>query len=61
MGHVAVGRRWERVAMDWLDLSITSAKGNRYVLVIGGLFLLLDGGLSVAGQDRYFGGGCFPQ
>ena len=34
MGHVAVGRRWERVAMDLLDLSITSAKGNRYVLVM---------------------------
>ena len=34
MGHVAVGRRWNRVAMDLLDLSITSAKGNRYVLVM---------------------------
>ena len=34
MGHVAVGCRWERVAMDLLDLSITSAKGNRYVLVM---------------------------
>ena len=28
MGHVTVGRRWDRVAMDLLDLSITSAKGN---------------------------------
>ena len=34
MGHVAVGRRWERVAMDLLDMSITSAKGNRYVLAM---------------------------
>ena len=34
MGHVTVGRRWDRVAMDLLDLSITSAKGNQYVLVI---------------------------
>ena len=34
MGHVAVGRRWERVAMDLLDMSVTSAKGNRYVLVM---------------------------
>ena len=34
MGHVAVGRRWERVAMDLLDMSITSAKGNRYALVM---------------------------
>ena len=45
MGHVAVGRRWERVAMDLLDMSVTSAKGNRYVLVIGGLLLSMDGGL----------------
>ena len=34
MGHVAVGRHWDRVAMDLLDLSVTSAKGNRYVLVM---------------------------
>ena len=34
MGHVAVGHRWDRVAMDLLDLSVTSAKGNQYVLVI---------------------------
>ena len=34
MGHVAVGRQWERVAMDLLDMSVTSSKGNRYVLVM---------------------------
>ena len=34
MGHVTVGRRWERVAMDLLEMSITSAKGNRYLLVM---------------------------
>ena len=34
MGHVAVGHRWDRVAMDLLDLSVTSAKGNLYVLVM---------------------------
>ena len=34
MGHVAEGRRWERVAMDLLDMSVTSSKGNRYVLVM---------------------------
>ena len=27
-------RRWERVAMDLLYMSITSAKGNRYALVM---------------------------
>ena len=34
MGHVAVGHRWDRVAMDLLDMSVTTAKGNRYVLVM---------------------------
>ena len=34
MGHVAVGHRWERVAMDLLDMSVTTPRGNRYVLVI---------------------------
>ena len=34
MGYVAVGRRWERVAMDLLLMSVTSAKVNRYVFVM---------------------------
>ena len=34
MGHVDVGHRWERVAMDLLDMSVTTARGNRYVLVM---------------------------
>ena len=34
MGHVEVGHRWERVAMDLLDMSVTTSRGNRYVLVI---------------------------
>ena len=34
MGHVEVGHRWERVAMDLLDMSVTTAQGNRYVLVM---------------------------
>ena len=29
MGHVDVGQRWDRVAMDLLDMSVTTAKGNR--------------------------------
>ena len=36
MGHVAVGHQWDRVVMDLLDMSVTSAKGNRYVLVMDG-------------------------
>ena len=34
MGYVDVGHRWDRVAMDLLDMSLTMAKGNRYVLVM---------------------------
>ena len=34
MGHVDVGHRWDRVAMDFLDMSVTTAKDNRYVLVM---------------------------
>ena len=33
-GHVEMGHRWDRVAMDLLDMSVTTPKGNRYVLVI---------------------------
>ena len=33
MGHVEVGYRWERVAMDLLDMSVTTARENRYVMV----------------------------
>ena len=33
MGHVDMGHRWDRVAMDLLGMSITIPKGNRYVLV----------------------------
>ena len=34
MGHVEVGHRWDRVAMDLLDMSVATTKGNRYVLVM---------------------------
>ena len=34
MGHVSVGHRWDRVAMDILNMSLTTSKGNRYVLVM---------------------------
>ena len=34
MGHVDVGHRWDQVAMDLLDMSVTTPKGNRYVLVM---------------------------
>ena len=34
MRHVDVGHRWDRVAMDLLDMSVTTSKVNRYVLVM---------------------------
>ena len=38
MGHVSVGHRWDRVVMDILDMSVTTSKGNLYVLVMVGCF-----------------------
>ena len=38
MGHVEVGHRWDRVAMDLLDMSVTTPWGNRYVLAMGDCF-----------------------
>ena len=34
MGHVEVGHHCDRVAMDILDMSVTTSKGNRYVIVM---------------------------
>ena len=34
MGHVSVGDCWDRVIMYILDMSVTTPKGNRYVLVM---------------------------
>ena len=59
MGHVAVGHRWDRVAMDLWDMSVTTAKGNRYVLVMVDCFFQMDGGVPVARQDSVVGGRCF--
>ena len=33
MGHVPVSGRFERVAMDLLDVSVISAKGHKYIIV----------------------------
>ena len=51
MGHVEVGHQWDRVAMDLLDMSVTTPKGNLYVLVIVDCFFPMDGGLSIAQQN----------
>ena len=34
MGHVDVGHRWDRVAMDLLNMSVATPKGNQYALVM---------------------------
>ena len=34
MGHVPVSGRFERVAMDLLDVSVISANGHTYILVV---------------------------
>ena len=46
--EVDVGHRWDRVAMDLLDMSVTIAKGNRYVLVMVDCFYPMDGSVPVA-------------
>ena len=33
MGHVPVSGKFERVAMDLLDISVISGKGHKYILV----------------------------
>ena len=60
MGPVSVGHRWDRVAMDILDMSVTTDKGNRYVLVIVDCFsrwteaCLLPNKTAVAVADALF-------
>ena len=38
MGHVPAYSKWERVAMDILDITTVSDKGNRYILVVADYF-----------------------
>ena len=38
MGHVPVSSKWERVAMDILDITTVSDRGNRYSLVVADYF-----------------------
>ena len=42
MGHVDVGHRWDRVAMDLLDMTVTTPKDNRYVLVMVDCFFWIQ-------------------
>ena len=52
MGHVEVGHRWERVAMDLLDYHST---GKQICSGYGGLFLQVDRGMPIARQDGTLG------
>ena len=38
MGHVPVSRKWEVVAMDILDITTLSDRGNTYILVVADYF-----------------------
>ena len=56
MGHVDVGHHWDKVAMDLLDMSVTTSKGK--------LFFSMDGGLPTAryqslGYHRHHFGYCY--
>ena len=48
MGHIEVGHRWDRVAMDILGMSVTTPKRQPVRPGHGGLFLSMEGGLPVA-------------
>ena len=61
MGHVDVGHRWERVAMDLLGMSVTTAQGNRYVLVMVDCFTRWTEAFPLPGQDSAIRGGCVLQ
>ena len=64
MGHVDVGHRWDRVAMDLLDMSVTTVKGNRYVLVMVDCFsrwteaCLLPDKMALSVADAFFQHNC---
>ena len=55
-----MGHRWKRVAMDILDMSVSTPKGNRYVLVIVDCFsrwteaCLLPNKMALAVADAFF-------
>ena len=61
MGHVAVGRRWERVTMDLIRYVSHVDKRKPLCVCYGGLLLEVDGGLPSIRQDCYLSGGRFLQ
>ena len=54
MGHVPTSRKWERVAMDILDITTISDRGNRYILVVADYFSKYTEAYPLS--DKTFGG-----
>ena len=52
MGHVPVSGRFERVAMDLLDVSVISAKGYKYILVVCDYFTKYTEAYPLKDKDR---------
>ena len=61
-----MGHRWDRVAMDLLDMLVTTLKGNRYVLVMVDCLSRwteacpLPNKMALAIADAFFSAYCLP-
>ena len=56
LGNIPTGHRWDRIAMDILDVCDPTPEGFRYILVIAGL-LIMDGSIPDEKQMCRHGGG----
>ena len=45
LGNIPTGHRWDRIAMDILDVCDPTPEGFRYILVIADYFSKMDGSL----------------
>ena len=54
MGHVPVSGKFERVAMDLLDVSVISAKGYKYILEVCDYFTKYTEAYPLKGQNSTF-------
>ena len=59
MGHVPVSGRFKRVAMDLLDVSVISAKGYKYILVVCDYFTKYTEAYPLKDKNRALCGGRF--
>ena len=58
MGHVPVSGRFEHIAMDLLDVSVISAKGYKYILVVCDYFTKYTEALCGGCTDGYLVSQC---